>query len=82
MSELSELSEASLSVADVARELRLSEPTVRRMVASGRIPGFRPGWAYRVAPGALAEFVSKSRTDSGDVAGGAAGSNEDDLTAA
>lgn len=67
-----------LTVRDVAGELGLSEPTVRRMAATGRLPAFRFGQrAYSVDKSELREFMAKSRTDSGDAAGVAAGSNQD-----
>ncbi len=63
-----------LTVADVADELGLSEPTVRRMVVTGRLPALKfSDRSYSVDPAELAQFIQKSRTDSGDVAGGAAG---------
>jgi len=62
-----------LSVAEVAAELGLSEPTVRRMAATGRLPAFRFGQrAYSVSKAELREFIGKCRT-SGDAAVGAAG---------
>jgi excisionase family DNA binding protein len=66
-----------LSVAAVARELGLSEPTVRRMAATGRLPAFRFGQrAYSVDRADLRSYMAKCRTDSGDVAGGAAGTED------
>jgi excisionase family DNA binding protein len=73
------MNERWLTVADVAAELGLSEPTVRRMVATGRLPAYRLSKrSYSVDKTDLAQFVAKCRT-SGDAAGGAAGSNEDEL---
>lgn len=70
------MSERWLSVADVAAELGLSEPTVRRMAAKGRLPAYRFGdRSYSVDRSELAEFISKSRT-AGDAAGGAAGTED------
>lgn len=66
-----------LETADVALELGLSKPTVRRMAAAGRLPAHRFGRAYKVDPGDLAEFIVKSRTDSADAADRVAGRNED-----
>lgn len=65
-----------LRVADVARELGLSEPTVRRMAATGRLPAFRFGQrAYSVSRQDLRSYIAKCRT-SGDVAGRAAGTED------
>ena len=71
------MSDRWLSVAQVAAELGLSEPTVRRMAAKGRIPARRFGErAYSVDRRELAEFIEKSRTDSGDAGGGPAGTED------
>jgi excisionase family DNA binding protein len=78
MSELSGVRDMSgmLDVADVAPVLGLSEPTVRRMAAAGRLPYYRPGHAYKFDPVDLAEFIQKSRSDGADAAEGAAGSGD------
>jgi hypothetical protein len=52
------------------------------MAATGRLPAYKfSERSYSVDRSELREFIAKSRT-SGDAADGAAGSNEDDLTAA
>lgn len=41
-----------LTLADVARLLQLSERSIYRLVASGELPGFKPGggaWRFRRA---------------------------------
>ena len=69
-----------LSVRDVAQRLNKSEPTVRRAIGRGDLPAYQFGErGYSVAPSDLLAFISKRRTDSGDAAGVAAGSNEDDF---
>jgi excisionase family DNA binding protein len=47
----------SLRPCEVARMLDVSEPTVRRWLASGRLPGVRVGGRLRVDPTAVVEFV-------------------------
>jgi len=70
------MDERWLTVAETAAELGLSEPTVRRMAAKGRLPAYRFGdRAYSVDRHELREFMSKCRT-SGDAAGVAAGTED------
>jgi len=70
-----------LSVRDVARKLGKSEPTVLRVIRGGALPAYVFGErGYLVAPSDLQSFIAKCRTDSGDAAGGAAGSSQDLLT--
>ena len=66
-----------LSSAETGRKLGLSERTVRRMAAAGRLPAYRFGLAYRVDPDELRQYIAKSRMDSGDAAGVVAGGNQD-----
>lgn len=51
-----------LSVAQVARELDVSEATVRRTIARGALPAHQfGGRRYSVDSGELADFIAKSR---------------------
>jgi hypothetical protein len=83
---LSVMSDEWLSVRDVAHALRKSEPTVRRAIGRGDLTAYTLGGrgsrGYSVAPGDLMAFIRKCRTDSGDVAGGAAGGNKDQVARA
>ena len=79
MSELSGVSDMSgyrWDVADVAPVVGVSEPTVRRMAAKGRLPYYRPGHKYLFRPVDVDEFVKKSRADCADAAGGVAGAED------
>lgn len=66
-----------LTVRDVALRLRKSEPTVRRAIGRGDLTAYTLGGrgsrGYSVAPADLQAFIAKCRTDSGDAAGAAAG---------
>lgn len=50
-------SESLLTVAEVARELRVSAATVRRWCEEGRLESIRPGRAYRIPRRALEELL-------------------------
>jgi excisionase family DNA binding protein len=78
------MSDEWFSVRDIARKMGRSQPTVRRAIGRGELtahvmPG---GRGYLVSPCDLESFIAKCRTDSGDVAEGAAGRNEDHLAEA
>jgi excisionase family DNA binding protein len=65
-----------VTVAEAAALLRLSDSTIRRRLESGDISGYRfCEHSIRIPASELRAFVSKSRTDSGDAAGGAADGN-------
>jgi excisionase family DNA binding protein len=42
---------------DVARTLKVSDSTVRRLIQDGRLPAVRIGKSVRVRPSALSAFV-------------------------
>lgn len=46
-----------LTTAEVATQLRVDSVTVRRMIRSGELRGYRVGREYRVNPAHLAEFL-------------------------
>jgi excisionase family DNA binding protein len=52
--------EEMLKIAEVGRELGLSEPTVRRYLKTGKIPSVFIGGRYRVRRSDLEEFVRRS----------------------
>ena len=52
------LPETLLTLRDVARYLQVSEKTVRRWVAQGRLPCLRLGRALRFEPGDVFRWVS------------------------
>ena len=56
-----------LKIPEVARRLDVSEPTVRRMVKSGRLPSVFIGGAYRVSETDLEEFLENAKVEPGKV---------------
>jgi excisionase family DNA binding protein len=68
--------EAFATIAEVAREFRVSDEHVRRMCSDGRLPAVRFGAVWRIPTGELRAFVAKSRKGA-DAADRAAGSIED-----
>jgi excisionase family DNA binding protein len=54
-----------LKIPEVARRLDVSEPTVRRMVKSGKLPSVFIGGAYRVSEEDLAEYIEQARVTPG-----------------
>jgi excisionase family DNA binding protein len=52
--------ERFLSVADVAKQLGISEKTVRRKIASGDLPAHRLGKLIRVSERILATYVTRT----------------------
>lgn len=61
------------TIAEVAREYRVSDDHIRRMCVDGRLPAVRVGTVWRIPRHALPSVVTKSRKGA-DAAGGAAGS--------
>lgn len=50
-----------LSVAEIAKRLGVSEPSVRRWCATGRLPAITAGpGGWRVSPADLADFIEAS----------------------
>jgi excisionase family DNA binding protein len=68
------------TIAEVARELRVSDEHVRRMCAADRLPAVRVGRAWRI-PRAELQEVLKSRKGA-DAAGCVAGTEDDGPEAA
>lgn len=56
-----------LTIKEVARELQVSEPTVRRLVASGSLPVVRIGGVIRFAPDVVDALIG-ARTEPNDEA--------------
>jgi excisionase family DNA binding protein len=56
-----------LKIPEVARRLDVSEPTVRRMVKSGKLPSVFIGGAYRISEEDLAEYIEGARVTPGKV---------------
>jgi excisionase family DNA binding protein len=50
-----------LTVADVAKQLQISEDTVRRWIKSGKLPALKIGKEWRVDPEELKAFLAQSR---------------------
>ncbi len=50
-----------LTVADVARQLQISEDTVRRWLKSGKLPALKIGKEWRIDPDDLKTFLAQSR---------------------
>jgi excisionase family DNA binding protein len=50
-----------LTVADVAKQLQISEDTVRRWIKTGKLPALKIGKEWRVAPDDLEAFLKQSR---------------------
>lgn len=73
--------ESYATIAEVAREYRVSDDHVRRMCVDGRLPAVRMGTAWRIPRHVLPSVVTKSRKGA-DAAGDVAGSNQDKMTAA
>lgn len=49
-----------LTVADVAKYLRVSETTVWRWCSSGLVPAFRIGRGWRIRQSDLEEYINRS----------------------
>lgn len=47
-----------LTTAEVAAQLRLDVHTVRVLIATGKLPGYRVGRTYRVHPDAVAVYLA------------------------
>ena len=69
------------TIAEVARELRVSGEHIRRLCSDGRLPAVRVGAAWRI-PRRELRAVLKSRADRADAAGIAAGTEDDGPEAA
>lgn len=67
--------ECYATIAEVAREFRVSDEHVRRMCVDGRLSAVRMGTVWRI-PRQELPSITKSRK-SADAAGGAAVSNQD-----
>ena len=52
-----------LTVEEVARELRLSTKTIRRMIQDGRLIAIDTGKEYRIQRSELEDFKRRHRTD-------------------
>ena len=52
-----------LTVEEVARELRLSTKTIRRMIQDGRLIAIDTGKEYRIQRSELEDFKQRHRTD-------------------
>lgn len=50
----------ALNVAQVAERLAVSELTVRRMLTSGRLPGYKVGKLWRVDSDRLEQFIANT----------------------
>jgi excisionase family DNA binding protein len=50
-----------LTIGEVAARLRLSSPTIRRLISSGALEAVHIGRSVRVAPEALAEYKAGLR---------------------
>ncbi len=50
-----------LKIPEVARQLDVSEPTVRRMVKGGKLPSVFVGGAYRISETDLEEYLENAR---------------------
>jgi excisionase family DNA binding protein len=55
-----------LTVQETAERLKVAPVTVRRSIASGRLPAVRVGRRVRVRPGALEELIEPTVTDHRD----------------
>ena len=52
-----------LSVEDVAKELNLSEDTIRSYIRSRKLPAIKFGNTYRISREDLDAFINQRRTD-------------------
>lgn len=68
---------AILTVAEVARYLRVSETTVWRWCTSGKLPAFRIGRSWRVRRTDLDDTISQGSTDSHSAASSLQSVSED-----
>lgn len=50
-----------LSVAEVAKRLKVSDQTVLRLIAAGELLAYRVGRAYRVAEADLRSYLDRAR---------------------
>lgn len=50
-----------LSTSEIAEILKISDKTVRNMIETGEIPGYRIGNQYRVKKEEFTEYLEKSR---------------------
>jgi excisionase family DNA binding protein len=67
MSAKRESDEEFLSVLDVAKRLQLSDETVRRWAAEGRLAAVRVGRQWRIYPHEVDRFLARAtRSDAGE----------------
>lgn len=59
------LVEEFLTVAEVARHLRVSNMTVYRLVNSGQLPAVRVGRGYRIREGDVRKYLEQRYMDAG-----------------
>ena len=63
--EASALDDRFLTVAEVARSLRVSNMTVYRLVRSGKLPAFQVGRGYRLRESDVRKFLDDRLMDAG-----------------
>ena len=47
-----------LNIEETANTLKVSQSTVRRLLKSGELEGFKAGRAYRIKPNSLENYIS------------------------
>lgn len=57
------MNDTFFTIAQVAEKLQVSEKTVRRMLLSGELPGYKIGGQYRIRPAELEAWISDQAID-------------------
>jgi len=52
------MNDTFFTIAQVAEKLQVSEKTVRRMLLSGELPGYKIGGQYRIKPAELEAWIA------------------------
>jgi excisionase family DNA binding protein len=64
------MTDTFFTIAQVAERLQVSEKTVRRMLVSGELPGYKFGGQYRIKPAELEAWIAEQAIDSASTEGG------------
>ena len=64
------MTDTFFTIAQVAEKLQVSEKTVRRMLVSGELPGYKIGGQYRIKPAELESWIAEQAIGSTAAEGG------------
>ena len=64
------MTDTFFTIAQVAEKLQVSEKTVRRMLVSGELPGYKIGGQYRIKAAELESWIAEQAIGSTAAEGG------------